>query len=356
MIRSLHDFGFNLGYNLDSDSQGLILGTKSDEVVEDPETVFIDLDTETEKRVEWGNKIVFTADADQIANTVPYTITGITSEELNGAPLTGFMDIPESLEAAEEPVVTGGVVTDVEIDGEMYRIHTFTESGTFEVESGVSEVDYLIVGGGGGGGNINDSGGGGAGGVIYSPASFINAGTYAITVGSGGPRGVNGQDSSAFGNTAGGGIAASTTAVGPGGASGAPQSNPGGAGGGFATDGGGGGGAGSSGFAAGLEGIGPGRGGLGLFFGNEFSNNLGDNGWFASGGGGGGETGSPAKQPGGGGKGGQGTNQTDRDALPNTGGGGGGNNDASPFNNSSRNAGSGGSGIVIIRYALQEVS
>ena len=46
-----------------------------------------------------------------------------------------------------------------------YKIHTFTDTGTFSVFSG-GEIDYLIVAGGGAGATT-DGGGGGAGGVVY---------------------------------------------------------------------------------------------------------------------------------------------------------------------------------------------
>lgn len=68
--------------------------------------------------------------------------------------------------------------------------------------------------------------------------------------------------------------------------------------------------------------------GAGLYYGDKFSDNVGDNGWFASGG-----ARMPEQiKPGGGGA-------WSSAALPNTGGGGG-------FKNL------GGSGIVIIRYAI----
>ena len=43
----------------------------------------------------------------------------------------------------------------------IYTIHTFTSSGTFTVNSGSGDVEFLIIAGGAGGGG---SGGGGAGG------------------------------------------------------------------------------------------------------------------------------------------------------------------------------------------------
>lgn len=109
-----------------------------------------------------------------------------------------------------EPIVaTGGSVLD--IGG--YRVHTFTSSGNFVVTSVPSgqKVDVLIVAGGGSGGGMH-GGGGGGGGVVYKPNLEIAAGSYVITVGSGGSSvnygsnaGNNGQDSAFSACTAKGG-------------------------------------------------------------------------------------------------------------------------------------------------------
>ncbi|USN95781.1 MAG: hypothetical protein H6793_01300 [Candidatus Nomurabacteria bacterium] len=74
-----------------------------------------------------------------------------------------------------QPVVwaTGGTITDIDVSGVMWRVHTFTSSGSFEVLQNNLTVEYLIVGGGGGrggasnagSGNNGASGGGGAGSV-----------------------------------------------------------------------------------------------------------------------------------------------------------------------------------------------
>jgi len=78
-----------------------------------------------------------------------------------------------------------------DIDG--YRIHVFTNSGTFTVPRNDISADVLVVGGGGGGGQDN-AGGGGAGGLIFKPmhrfggrgVSGTPDGFYIITIGSGG--------------------------------------------------------------------------------------------------------------------------------------------------------------------------
>lgn len=75
-----------------------------------------------------------------------------------------------------------------------YTYHTYTNSGTFTVNSGTADAEILVVGGGGGGGAHNNSGsdgggGGGGGGVVLAPAVPLTPGTYNVTVGSGGNGG-----------------------------------------------------------------------------------------------------------------------------------------------------------------------
>lgn len=273
--------------------------------------------------------------------------------------------------AIGEPVLvaTGGVVTDRVIDYTPYRIHTFTESDTFTVESNSAEVDYLIVGGGGGGGRTN-TGGGGGGGAIRIGSLVIGPGTYAVTVGSGGAaadylHGYNGDDSSVFGVVAlgggGGGGGSSGNNVdyagrhggngGGGGGSWNGIHQPGGVGspgnnGGFGHNTAGtssrrGGGGGSM-VENGLDGYAASRAGCG---GEGLRVNItGGRQYFASGGCGGTNGSSISRvQVGGGGDGAR----FNRSALPgaaNSGGGGGGASESRPT------PGAGGSGIVILRY------
>ena len=49
----------------------------------------------------------------------------------------------------------GGIITQYEDSGTTYRVHTFRGTGSFEVVTGTSDVDYLFVAGGGGGGNAS---------------------------------------------------------------------------------------------------------------------------------------------------------------------------------------------------------
>jgi hypothetical protein len=144
-----------------------------------------------------------------------------------------------SVETAFEPIqATGGTITDIEIAGIDYRVHSFTSAGTstFEVTSlggSDGEVEYLIVAGGGpgGAGNQNEGGGGGGAGGLIQDSRIIDIQNYQIIIGNGGPgitntgaNSTNGQNSSAFGVIALGG--------GAGGSCSASSGNSGGSGGG----------------------------------------------------------------------------------------------------------------------------
>ena len=280
---------------------------------------------------------------------------------------------------------TGGTVTDITQDGQIFRVHTFTTDGTFEVTSGDGEVDVLVVAGGGGAG-FDEGGGGGAGGLVFATLGLLPS-AYSVTVGSGGAGsgeqvpGDNGEDS-LFGSLitaigGGGGGSNSDISIG----SGAQDGGSGGGHGGnntgtsifpigqgvqpsqsgisgtngFGNNGGdkdsgfaerhsgGGGGAGSPG-EDGTQGS-PGNGGEGLDFSATFGSSFGDNGNFAGGGAGTGR-GSAGGSAGLGGIGGGGDGSAVGNGLPgepNTGGGGGGGTNI---------GGNGGSGIVIVRYRI----
>ena len=74
---------------------------------------------------------------------------------------------------------------------QVYGIHIFTTSGNLTLNQGGS-VEYMVIGGGGGGGS--DMGGGGGAGGYLAGTTTLSAGTYSITVGSGGtgaPAGIS---------------------------------------------------------------------------------------------------------------------------------------------------------------------
>ena len=249
-----------------------------------------------------------------------------------------------------------------------YRIHQFTSSGTLTAPSGwSSSYDYVVVAGGGSGGNNKDGGyenggGGGAGGMLTG-SSTLSAGSYSISIGSGGaiPGGdgqTKGGNTTAFGLTAiggGGGRTRDTSLANCNGGSGggttnwddvnSPGSGTSGQGnrGGYATqvgnpDGGSGGGGGKNAVGGTGSGTSGGNGGSG-----QSSSITGSSITFAGGGGGG--AGSGGSGGAGGGGNGANTNSINGGNGSGSRGGGGGGNMAP-----NGNAGNGGSGIVIVRY------
>jgi len=262
------------------------------------------------------------------------------------------------------PKASGGNIIDY--DG-TYWIHTFTSSGTFTPQTGLT-CDYLVVAGGGGGGGHNAGGGGagglrstvtatGGGGSLESAITVATNTAYAITVGAGGAggndaRGSSGANSvfSTITSTGGGGGAgnsggqgATTGGSGGGGHPGAGANgttNQGRAGGsGFGDPsyaGGGGGGASAVGVNATSGGGGNGGAGVAVSI-------TGTSVTYA--GGGGGSTFNGTQGSGGTGGGGTATfNTAPTAATANLGGGGG------AINRTTAAGGNGGSGVVIIRY------
>lgn len=275
-------------------------------------------------------------------------------------------------------------------EGTKYRVHEFTSTGSqkFEITNiGDSDgtIEALLVGGGGGGGFSGGEagGGGGAGGLLYETNISVSEQSYTVTVGDGGsgltnddvPTAENGADSTAFGlkaigggggarynqdgaNGGSGGGAADAPSV-TGGSALQPSTNggsgePGGDSNDHAHGGAGGGGANQAGGNA-YGGGTSGDGGNGKYFGDIFGENVGENGDFAGGGAGGGRANSDSPNPGvggsgGGGDGGDPDGSSADNGQPNTGGGGGGGD------SSSQSGADGGSGIVLIRYPIEQTN
>ena len=264
----------------------------------------------------------------------------------------------------QQVVATGGTVTDIEQGGALFRVHTFTSDGAFEVTRG-GEVEYLVVAGGGGGGDRPDAGsnrragGGGAGGLL-SGVQTINPNAYSVIAGLGGSGafaqddGEDGEDSTVFGITAfgggggaegggnnpgrsggsgGGACAGSSGELVPGGSGVEGQGNDGGD---FPDPdsvrncGAGGGGAGEKGGT-------PTSSGDGAPGGDGVANTITGTNVFYAGGGAGSDNGGLTEA---GGIGGGGGGAPETSGEPNTGGGG------------SALSGNGGSGIVIVRYRI----
>ena len=329
---------------------------------------------------------------DSASSNVPYTITGVTTADLNGTPLTGFF-------TSASGAFTLSVPTKVKVaETKTLSITTGTYSANVVITPGLS-FEALIVAGGGSGGNhntTNANGGGGAGGVLRGSISTAG-GVYAVTVGAGGSaianatalNGVKGTNSSlgsyaaeggGGGGSSGVGFSSSSQNGGSGGGNAYYQSGGGLAnsnltagtltvlgnnGGSTSTTwtGAGGGGAGAVGQAG--TGSSPGgNGGIGIT--NDWT---GTTRYLAGGGGGGGNSSERAGDGFYGGGRGSGTttyysynvytneiNATTKGsgiptAVVNTGGGGGGGSYWASNGGWSTGSGAGGSGIVIIQYA-----
>jgi uncharacterized coiled-coil protein SlyX len=290
---------------------------------------------------------------------------------------SGNVEVGGTIHGYTKVSASGGTESTTNAPG--YTTHTFTSDGTFTVTT-PGLVEYLVVAGGGGGGARH--GGGGGGGGVKTGTLLIPTGTYMITVGDGGDgtpiggttRGLQGENSSAFGLIAIGGGGGGGRTEGPGGAGGSggggntggsgnqpggsgrtnsspiglPQGNDGGTSASSHTadyGGGGGGGAGAPGGNAQLYVPGDGGDGVELNISGSLT-------YYAGGGGGACYNASSSYGTGGRGGGGNGaiatnyTNTSLRNGYPgtsNTGGGGGGGVNTG-------GGGKGGSGVVIIRY------
>ena len=287
----------------------------------------------------------------------------------------------------------GGTITSYTSGGVDYTVHSFLTTGanTFTVPTGVTSVDYLIVGGGGGGGGawIDQTGGSGGGGgqVLTGTATVTPEQDYTVTVGAGGAGGVlsltpsiapesgaNGSASSAFGQSAGGGYGAiksfngfASPGTGKAGNSGGNLfTGANGVANGYCQRGGGGAGAGGNGnvgqyVSSGASDISTtgSKGGIGV----ASTIRTGVSTYYGGGGGGAGTgncaqsgTGAGSGGDGGGGnsatwngRGVSGTCCSGYDGAANTGGGGGG---QSGYQGQ---GGNGGSGVVVVRYASPQV-
>jgi hypothetical protein len=113
--------------------------------------------------------------------------------------------------------------------GNGYRYHVYLSPTTIQVVGKPLEVDYLVVGGGGGSGgrfpapspSVSGGGtGGGGGGGMRSGTIELTTGSYPITVGSGGSRGVGPSVTQIRGSSGSPSFAFSITSTGGGGGGG----------------------------------------------------------------------------------------------------------------------------------------
>lgn len=317
------------------------------------------------------------------SGSVAYTITGVTSADINGASLTGTMTVTNSMATLSIPTVA-----------KLATINTLTvTAGAYSISVTITAsfpCEVLLIAGGGSGGNhstTNGNGGGGAGGVRQISASVT--GTLAVVVGGGGSAiansttlsGVKGSNSSLgsyISEGGGGGMStgvAFSSAIQNGGSGGGNSYGISGFGTGIAGQG----------FAGGQTSVaytGAGGGGAGAAGQNGASSNPGGNGgigitntWTGStlylGGGGGGGGNSSERAGDGFYGGGRGAGTTTHygynvytnevnattfgsgipTAIVNSGGGGGAGSYWAPNGGWSTGSGAGGSGRVMIRYA-----
>jgi len=301
----------------------------------------------------------FTA-AQSVGGTAVITVASGSFSDANGnasaAAFTGNVTVNNTTASS------GGRVA-AQSAGTNYIVEQFTTVGTtsWVVPSGVTSLEYLVVAGGGGGagghGTAHGGGGGGAGGYRTATLSGLTAGTsYTVTVGAGGSGGAGRN----IGSTGGNSVFGSITSLG-GGGGGSYYIGP--------TSGGSGGGAGAStnlitgasgtagqGYAGGntptedFTTNGAGGGGSGGVGANGVNN-----GAIAAGGSGTASsiTGTSVTRAAGGSGGLGSTSAAGSTASSNTGNGGGGGSAVSGVEGS---GGAGGSGIVVVRYALPEIS
>ncbi len=320
----------------------------------------------------------------------------------------GWQDIHDSTSdvsgAPSFIVATGGTIT---TSGD-FKIHTFTGSSTFTIDSAPTpannKVSYMVVAGGGGAGNWA-GGGGGAGGFREGKASTdpytasplaatpcsaltLTAASYPITIGAGGAGQPGGTSFPSTGACAGTNSVFSTitsTGGGYGGSNDRPPNMGGGAGGsggGASRCASGAGGAGNTppvsppqgnnggtGTENGPQGYFGGGGGGATAVGADAPNFVGGNGGAGAtssinatptaraGGGGAGTVCNGASSTGGAGGGGNGGSgggaNPGSNGTANTGGGGGGAGATNPGSATAGTGGTGGSGVVIIRYKFQ---
>lgn len=316
--------------------------------------------------------------------SVAYTITGVTSADINGSSLTGTMTVTNSQATLNIPTVVKKATTNtLTVTAGAYSISvTITTSFSCEI---------LLIAGGGSGGNhstTNANGGGGAGGVRQVTVS-LSGGSNAVSVGAGGAaianattgNGLKGGDSSIGGYSAIGGGGGGSTGLA---FSAAAQSGGSGGGNAYAQSGGGQGtaGQGYNGGQSSTTWTGAGGGGAGAVGETGNTSATGGNGgigitnaWtgstvYLAGGGGGGGNSSERAGDGfyGGGRGSGSTsyysynvytnevNATTKGsgiptAVVNSGGGGGGGSYWAANGGWSTGSGAGGSGRVLIRYA-----
>ena len=271
------------------------------------------------------------AQGDMWFNTSTSSVSGIASKcmaSYSGTAWNQMSNVPK-MEALGGTITTDGI----------YKVHTFTSSGSFNVLSIPGRIEVIIVGGGGGGGQNNWTGAGGGGGEAkyYTTTSTVRS--YNVIIGGGGGGACSNSTNGGNGGTStfdttssyGGNVHGINYNCYKSGNSNNCGSGAGGSGYSAAAGGGGSGAAGSG-----------STGGVGsLFTSGYYSGNTTR---YGAGGGGGSESGYGATSPGSTGAG-YATGTSAVAGSSGTGGGGGGGSVAQGYCSAA-----GGSGTVIVRY------
>ena len=126
------------------------------------------LDSSVPTSIEVVNNISQATDSDTLyivaEDSTPGSLVGLRANGWPGSLVSSVMIGGDTVWQSSTLEAIGGTITEIDVAGVNYRVHTFTESGNFEVLSGVADIEYLIVAGGGGGGGGDAGGGGGGGG------------------------------------------------------------------------------------------------------------------------------------------------------------------------------------------------
>jgi hypothetical protein len=108
ILKGENDYNLSIGYNLDDNDQGIVIGTKDPTSVAtvEPEINLIDLDTTTDATVTWGERILFQVNVGSVLGNVDYTITSIESSQLSNVLLSGTMSLSSNLTVASFNILT----------------------------------------------------------------------------------------------------------------------------------------------------------------------------------------------------------------------------------------------------------
>jgi mucin-19 len=137
----------------------------------------------------------------QASGTIACNKSGYSGGPASYTCVNGVFEVRAN--ACSNAKCTGGVESDISVNGVSYRVHKFTATGNSSLNClQPVTADILVVGGGGASGRSgsNPGAGGGGGGVLLQSAYSLSVANYDITVGagaaaSGASHGLNGGSS-----------------------------------------------------------------------------------------------------------------------------------------------------------------